>query len=435
MQNIRNITDKILWVGASDRRLHLFENMFPVPDGVAYNSYVILDEKTAIMDTADSSVTRQYLENLTAALGGRQPDYLVVNHMEPDHCADIAELARLYPSMQIVGNHKTFGLMNQFYNMDLEGRTVVVKEGDVLDLGKHKLTFVMAPMVHWPEAMMTYESTHKILFSADAFGSFGALDGAVFNDENLDPHGLHSELRRYYSNIVGKYGMQVQAVLKKAAGLEISMICPLHGPIWREDLGWLLDKYQKWSSYTPEENTVAIFYGSMYGNTAEAADLLAGKLTAAGVKGVTVRDVSKTDVSYLISDVFRASHLVLAAPTYNNGLYPKMANFIEDMKALNVQNRAVSIIENGSWAPQSGKIMRAMLGEMKDMTVLEKSLTVRSALKEDQLAVLDEDDRRNSGVFEQVNRCIFIQDFQPLFPKSEKAAFHIQKIVLHTNNV
>ena len=390
MQNIRNITDKIFWVGASDRRLHLFENMFPVPDGVAYNSYVILDEKTAIMDTADSSVTRQYLENLTAALGGRQPDYLVVNHMEPDHCADIAELARLYPSMQIVGNQKTFGLMNQFYNMDLEGRTVVVKEGDVLDLGEHKLTFVMAPMVHWPEAMMTYESTHKILFSADAFGSFGALDGAVFNDENLDPHGLHSELRRYYSNIVGKYGMQVQAVLKKAAGLEFSMICPLHGPIWREDLGWLLDKYQKWSSYTPEENTVAIFYGSMYGNTAEAADLLAGKLTAAGVKGVTVRDVSKTDVSYLISDVFRASHLVLAAPTYNNGLYPKMANFIEDMKALNVQNRTVSIIENGSWAPQSGKIMRAMLGEMKDMTVLEKSLTVRSALKEDQLAVLDE---------------------------------------------
>ena len=350
MQNIRNITDKILWVGASDRRLHLFENMFPIPDGVAYNSYVILDEKTAIMDTADSSVTRQYLENLTAALGGRQPDY----------------------------------------NMDLEGRTVVVKEGDVLDLGEHKLTFVMAPMVHWPEAMMSYESTHKILFSADAFGSFGALDGAVFNDENLDPHGLHSEMRRYYSNIVGKYGMQVQAVLKKAAGLEISMICPLHGPIWREDLGWLLDKYQKWSSYTPEENTVAIFYGSMYGNTAEAADLLAGKLTAAGVKGVTVRDVSKTDVSYLISDVFRASHLVLAAPTYNNGLYPKMANFIEDMKALNVQNRTVSIIENGSWAPQSGKIMRAMLGEMKDMTVLEKSLTVRSALKEDQLAVLDE---------------------------------------------
>lgn len=390
MQNIRNVTDKILWVGASDRRLHLFENMFPIPDGVAYNSYVIMDEKIAILDTADSSVTRQYQENLTAALAGRQPDYLVVNHMEPDHCADIAELAKLYPSMQIVGNQKTFGLMNQFYNMDLADRTLVVKEGDVLDLGEHKLHFVMAPMVHWPEAMMTFESTHGILFSADAFGSFGALDGSLFNDENRNPHGLHSEMRRYYSNIVGKYGMQVQSVLKKAAALDIKMICPLHGPVWREDLAWLLDKYQKWSSYTPEENTVAIFYGSMYGNTAEAADLLAGKLAEAGVKGVTVRDVSKTDVSYLISDVFRASHLVLASPTYNNGLYPKMANFIEDMKALNVQNRTVSIIENGSWAPQSGKVMREMLGEMKNMTVLEKSLSIRSALKQEQLAVLDE---------------------------------------------
>lgn len=390
MQNIRNVTDKILWVGASDRRLHLFENMFPIPDGVAYNSYVIMDEKIAILDTADSSVTRQYQENLAAALAGRQPDYLVVNHMEPDHCADIAELAKLYPSMQIVGNQKTFGLMNQFYNMDLADRTLVVKEGDVLDLGEHKLNFVMAPMVHWPEAMMTFESTHGILFSADAFGSFGALDGSLFNDENRNPHGLHSEMRRYYSNIVGKYGMQVQSVLKKAAALDIKMICPLHGPVWREDLAWLLDKYQKWSSYTPEENTVAIFYGSMYGNTAEAADLLAGKLAEAGVKGVTVRDVSKTDVSYLISDVFRASHLVLASPTYNNGLYPKMANFIEDMKALNVQNRTVSIIENGSWAPQSGKVMREMLGEMKNMTVLEKSLSIRSALKQEQLAVLDE---------------------------------------------
>lgn len=401
MQNIRNVTDKILWVGASDRRLHLFENMFPIPDGVAYNSYVIMDEKIAILDTADSSVTRQYQENLAAALAGRQPDYLVVNHMEPDHCADIAELAKIYPSMQIVGNQKTFGLMNQFYNMDLADRTLVVKEGDVLDLGEHKLNFVMAPMVHWPEAMMTFESTHGILFSADAFGSFGALDGSLFNDENRNPHGLHSEMRRYYSNIVGKYGMQVQSVLKKAAALDIKMICPLHGPVWREDLAWLLDKYQKWSSYTPEENTVAIFYGSMYGNTAEAADLLAGKLAEAGVKGVTVRDVSKTDVSYLISDVFRASHLVLASPTYNNGLYPKMANFIEDMKALNVQNRTVSIIENGSWAPQSGKVMREMLGEMKSMTVLEKSLSIRSALKQEQLTVLDE---MTAEILESLNK-------------------------------
>ena len=390
MQNIRNVTDSIFWVGASDRRLALFENMFPIPDGVAYNSYVILDEKVAIMDTADSSITRQYLENIAAALNGRQPDYLVVNHMEPDHCANIEELSRLYPGIQIVGNAKTFGLMAQFYDMDLEGRMVTVKEGDVLDLGSHKLHFVMAPMVHWPEAMMAYESTEKVLFSADAFGSFGALDGVLFNDEHQDPHCLHSEMRRYYSNIVGKYGMQVQSVLKKAAGLDIQVICPLHGPVWREDLGWLLDKYNKWSSYTPEENTVAIFYGSMYGDTAAVADLLASRLAAAGVKGISVYDVSKTDVSYLISEGFRSSHLVFAAPTYNNGLYPKMLNFIEDMKALNVQNRTVSIIENGSWAPQSGKIMRAMFGEMKNMTVLEKSLTIFSAMKENQLPLLDE---------------------------------------------
>ena len=390
MQNIRKITENVVWVGASDRRLHLFENMFPIPDGVAYNSYVIVDDKTAILDTADSSVTRAYLENLRGALDGHEPDYLIVNHMEPDHCANIAELAALYPSMKIVGNAKTFGLIGQFYELDsLADRKVVVKEGDTLELGHHTLHFVMAPMVHWPEAMMTYESQEKILFSADAFGSFGALDGAIFNDERLNPHELHSEMRRYYSNIVGKYGMQVQSVLKKAAGLEIAMICPLHGSIWREDLGWLLDKSQKWSSYTPEENTVAIFYGSMYGDTAEAADLLANKLTALGVKGVTVRDVSKTDVSYLISDVFRASHLVFAAPTYNNNLYPKMANFLEDMKALNVQNRTVSIIENGSWAPQAGKIMREMLGCMKDMTILDKSLTIRSALKPEQMADLD----------------------------------------------
>ena len=389
MQNIRNITDKILWVGASDRRLHLFENMFPIPDGVAYNSYVILDEKTAIMDTADSSVTRQYLENLTAALGGRQPDYLVVNHMEPDHCADIAELARLYPSMQIVGNQKTFGLMNQFYNMDLEGRTVVVKEGEVLDLGKHKLTFVMAPMVHWPEAMMTYESTHKILFSADAFGSFGALDGAVFNDENLDPHGLHSELRRYYSNIVGKYGMQVQALLKKAAGLDIQMICPLHGPVWRNNLNYFIEKHDKWSKYEPEDQAVAIIYGSIYGNTEQAADALAAKLGAKGVKNIAVYDASKTDVSELIAEIFRVSHVVIACPTYNGGIYPPIENLLAHMKALAVQNRTVAVMDNGTWAATAGKQIVKQLEEMKNMTVLDQKLSIKSTLKADQEDNLD----------------------------------------------
>ena len=390
MQNIRNITDKILWVGASDRRLHLFENMFPVPDGVAYNSYVILDEKTAIMDTADSSVTRQYLENLTAALGGRQPDYLVVNHMEPDHCADIAELARLYPSMQIVGNQKTFGLMNQFYNMDLEGRTVVVKEGDVLDLGEHKLTFVMAPMVHWPEAMMTYESTHKILFSADAFGTVGALDGVLFNDEVNFPRDWLDDARRYYGNIVGKYGPQVQAAVKKLAGRDIQMICPLHGPIWRRDTPWLLDKYGQWSAYTPECQGVAILYGSMYGNTECAAQRLACALADAGVTELVVHDVSSTHVSDLVAEVFRYSHLVLASPTYNSGIYPAMLNFLHDMKALNLQKRTVGLVENGSWGPMAAKHMTALLGEMKEMTVLEPVVTIRSALNGDSLAQLDQ---------------------------------------------
>ena len=389
MQNIRPVTDSVIWVGASDRRLALFENMFPVPDGVSYNSYVILDEKVAILDTADSSVTAQYLENVAAALGDRQPDYLIVNHMEPDHCANIEELCRRYPGMKLVGNSKTFGLMAQFYDFPMEERMITVKERDILDLGHHKLTFVMAPMVHWPEVMMTYDTTEKILFSADAFGSFGALDGVLFSDEHLDFKALHSEMRRYYSNIVGKYGMQVQAVLKKASALDIAVICPLHGAVWRKDLGWLLDLYQKWSTYAPEEQTVAIFYGSMYGNTASVADLLAAKLVAGGARGVTVRDVSKTDVSYLVSDVFRASTLVFAAPTYNNGLYPKMANFIEDLAALNVQNRRCALIENGSWAPQSGKIMAGKLAEMKDMELLAEPFTLRSAMKESQMEALD----------------------------------------------
>ena len=382
-------TSQILWVGASDRRLHLFENMFPIPDGVAYNSYVILDEKTAIMDTADSSVTRQYLENLTAALGGRQPDYLVVNHMEPDHCADIAELARLYPSMQIVGNQKTFGLMNQFYNMDLEGRTVVVKEGDVLDLGEHKLTFVMAPMVHWPEAMMSYESTHKILFSADAFGSFGALDGAVFNDENLDPHGLHSELRRYYSNIVGKYGMQVQAVLKKAAGLEISMICPLHGPVLKENLGYYIGLYDTWSSYKPEDKGVLVAYASIHGNTAKAAQKFAEMLRAKGVEKVSVMDLSRDDMAEVVEDAFRYDRMVLAAASYDGGVFPCMQDFLNHLQSKAFQNRTVGIIENGTWGPTAGRTMKGILETMKNITIVEPMVTIRSAMKESDLPAME----------------------------------------------
>ena len=387
MQNTRKITDSIIWIGANDRRIALFENMFPVDRGVSYNSYVILDEKTAVLDTADSEVTQQFLENVKRTLNGRDLDYIVVNHMEPDHCANIETLMRLYPGAKVVGNAKTFQMIGQFYDMDLADRTVTVKEGDVLDLGAHKLQFVFAPMVHWPEVMMAYEQTEKILFSADAFGSFGAVD-ALFNDEQDCPFADLAELRRYFSNIVGKYGPQVQAVLKKAAGLYIAMICPLHGQIWKKDIPQLLEKHDKWSRYEAEEKAVAIFYGSMYGNTAEAAEILASMLAEAGVKNVAVYDVSRTHVSFLISEIFRCSNLVLAAPTYNNGLYSPMANLLEDMKALNLQNRKVSIIENGSWAPQAGKIMREKVSALKGMEILETCVTLKSSLKKEQMETL-----------------------------------------------
>ena len=387
MQNTRKITDSIIWIGANDRRIALFENMFPVDRGVSYNSYVILDEKTAVLDTADSEVTQQFLENVKRTLNGRDLDYIVVNHMEPDHCANIEKLMRLYPGAKVVGNAKTFQMIGQFYDMDLADRTVTVKEGDVLDLGAHKLQFVFAPMVHWPEVMMAYEQTEKILFSADAFGSFGAVD-ALFNDEQDCPFADLAEMRRYFSNIVGKYGPQVQAVLKKAAGLDIAMICPLHGQIWKKDIPQLLEKHDKWSRYEAEEKAVAIFYGSMYGNTAEAAEILASMLAEAGVKNVAVYDVSRTHVSFLISEIFRCSNLVLAAPTYNNGLYSPMANLLEDMKALNLQNRKVSIIENGSWAPQAGKIMREKVSALKGMEILETCVTLKSSLKKEQMETL-----------------------------------------------
>lgn len=389
MENTRKVTDSVIWIGSNDRRIALFENLFPVEKGVSYNSYVILDEKTAVMDTADAAVTLQFLDNLRGALNGRDLDYIVVNHMEPDHCANIEMLLKLYPGARLVGNTKTFQLIRQFYELDLDGRTVEVKEGDELDLGVHKLHFVSAPMVHWPEVMMAYESTEKILFSADAFGSFGAVD-ALFNDEQDCPFADLAEMRRYFSNIVGKYGPQVQAVLKKASGLDISMICPLHGQVWRTGIPELLEKHDQWSRYEAEEKAVAIFYGSMYGNTAEAAETLASMLAEAGVKNTVVYDVSRTHVSYLIAEIFRCSNIVLAAPTYNNGLYPAMLNLLEDVKALNLQNRKISIIENGSWAPQAGKVMRELVSSLKGMEVLEKCVTVKSAVKEAQREALQE---------------------------------------------
>ena len=385
----RKLTEQVTWVGGSDRRLALFENLFPVPHGVSYNSYVIMDEKTAVLDTADAAISRQFLENVLHTLDGRPLDYLVVNHMEPDHCANIEALVLRFPEMKLVGNAKTFTFMQQFYGFPLEGRTITVKEGDSLSLGSHTLHFYMAPMVHWPEVMVTYESSEKLLFSADAFGTFGALNGVLFSDEvNFDRDWL-DDARRYYANIVGKYGLQVQAALKKLSALDIAMICPLHGPVWRENLDYLLGKYDLWSRYEPEEKAVTIFYASMYGDTENAAERLAAGLAEGGVKNVTMYDVSSTHVSHLISEVFRCSHLVLAAPTYNNGLYPAMANLLHDMKALMLQNRTVGLVENGSWAPVSGKLMRAELEGLKGFQVLEPVVSLKSALKEGSLEQLD----------------------------------------------
>lgn len=385
----RAVSDAVTWVGGNDRRLSLFENLFPIPRGVTYNSYLILDEKAALIDTVDASVSRQFLENVLHTLAGRQLDYLVINHMEPDHCASIEELLLRFPGLKLVGNAKTFTLMRQFYNFDLEGRTVTVAENDTLRLGAHTLRFVFTPMVHWPEVMMTYEEHEHILFSADAFGSFGALNGHLFDDEIDFERDWLADTRRYYGNIVGKYGPQVQAALRKLSGVEIGMVCPLHGPVWRAGLDKLLAKYQQWSTYTPEERSVAVFYGSMYGDTENAVNILTARLAQAGVKSIAVYDVSSTHVSTMIAEVFRCSHLVLAAPTYNNGVYPAMLNLLHDMKALNLQNRTVALMENGSWAPSCAKQMRALVEEMKGMRILEPVVTLKSALKDDSLAQLD----------------------------------------------
>lgn len=389
MYNIRNVTEDLIWVGASDRRLALFENIFPIPRGVSYNAYVLLDEKTVLLDTADAGVAGQFFENLGHALGERTLDYLVVNHMEPDHCALIADIIRRYPQVRVVGNAKTFTMMQQFFGTDYAERALTVKEGDTLATGRHTLHFVMAPMVHWPEAMVTYDETDKVLFSADGFGTFGALNGNIFADELDFDRDWLGDARRYYTNIVGKYGASVQALLKKAAGLEINVICPLHGPVWRENLDYILDKYQKWSTYEAEDQAVAIMYASMYGNTASAADALAGRLAEKGVKNIAVYDVSNVHVSELISEIFRVTHLVFAAPTYNGGIYPVMENLLSDMKALAVQKKTVALIENGTWAVTTAKQMREKLAELKDMTVLDTQITVKSAMAADQSAELD----------------------------------------------
>ena len=382
MHCFRKITSDLYWVGGSDRRLELFENIFPLSKGVSYNSYLLMDEKTVLFDTADHAIGHQFLENIKAVLNGRALDYLVVNHMEPDHCAMIEELILRYPNMQIIGNAKTFPLISQFFDFDLDGKAITVKEGDTFSSGAHTLHFIMAPMIHWPETMMTYDETDKVLFSADAFGTFGALNGNIFNDEvDFDTEWL-DETRRYYTNIVGKYGIQVQNVLKKTAELDIRVICPLHGPIWRTNLDYIIEKYDTWSRYEPEEAGVMIAYASMYGNTENMAEIFAAILAEAGVKNIRMHNISKTHVSELISDSFKYSHIILAAPTYNNGIYPLMHSYLEDMKALSLQNRTIAVLGNGTWAPQSSKLIWAKIGEMKNMRLLDLAITIKSSVKD-----------------------------------------------------
>lgn len=389
MHSTRKVKDDLIYVGGSDRRLSRFENLFPIPKGVSYNSYVLLDEKTVLFDTADESISRQYIENVVHALNGRPLDYMIVQHMEPDHCAMIDDMLRRYPEAKMVCSAKAVGMFAQFYGTDVAARALIVKEGDKLSTGEHTLHFVMAPMVHWPEVMVTYDEKDKILFSADAFGTFGALAGNIFDDEITFDATWMNDARRYYANIVGKYGVQVQTLLKKAASLDIEMICPLHGPIWRKDLGLLLEKYQKWSTYEPEDKTVMIAYATMYGNTENAANVLAGMLADKGVKNIAMYDVSETDVSELVAESFRCSHLVLAAPTYNSGIQPKMEAYLSDIKALNLQNRTVAVIDNGTWAATAGKQMIGMLEGMKNMTILENTISIKSALAENQLGALE----------------------------------------------
>ena len=390
MYCVRNVTEDLYWVGANDHRLALFENIHPIPRGVSYNAYLLLDEKSVLFDTVDWSACRQLLENMDYLLEGKHLDYLVINHMEPDHGASIEEILLRYPKVKIVSTEKAFMLMRQFgFGVDSH-ELIEVHEGDTMSFGKHTVTFVYAPMVHWPEAMVTFDVTNGVLFAADAFGSFGALDGKLFNDEvNFDRDWI-DDARRYFTNIVGKYGPHVQALLKKAATIDIKVICPLHGPVWRSDLGYFIDKYDHWSRYEPEEKGVMIAYASMYGNTEAAAQALASKLCEKGMTNVHVYDVSNTHVSQLISETFRLSHVVLASVTYNLGIYPVMNNYLMDMKALNLQNRTIAIIDNGSWACKSGDLMQKFVDdELKNMTVLNERLSLASALHPDKVTELD----------------------------------------------
>lgn len=389
MYCIRNVTEDLFWIGANDHRLALFENAHPIPNGVSYNSYVLLDEKTVLFDTVDWAVCRQFLENLEHVLNGKPLDYIVVNHFEPDHGASLEEVILRHPEATIICSTKAVNIIKQF-NIAVNKDFDTVKEGDTRCFGKHTVAFVEAPMVHWPEVMVTFDTTNGVLFSADAFGSFGALDGKLFNDEvNFDRDWI-DDARRYYANIVGKYGVFVQKLLTKASGLDIKMICPLHGPVWRNNLEYFIDKHDKWSKYEPEEKGVLIAYASMYGNTEAAAQCLAAKLVEKGCTNVKVYDVSNTHVSQLISESFKLSNIVLASVTYNTGLFPAMLDYLEDMKALEVQNRTIALMENGSWGPRAASHMTNFINNnLKNMTLLEPKVTIKSAGKDSDVQNID----------------------------------------------
>ncbi len=385
MTTSRQIKENLYYIGASDRRLALFENVMPIPRGVSYNAYLLLDEQTVLLDTVDNAVGEQFLENLEATLEGRPLDYLVVHHVEPDHLAMTAAVLRLHPETRLVCSAQAAKFTGQFFDIQFHTEPLIVKEGDTLTTGKHTFTFVAAPMVHWPEVLVSYESTEKILFSADAFGTFGALAGNLFADEvNFDRDWL-DDARRYYTNIVGKYGVNVEKVLQKASALDIKMVCPLHGPVWRENIGYYIEKHLCWCTYTPESEGVAIFYGSPYGHTASAATTLANMLAEAGITDIRMYDVSATHVSYLVAEAFRCRHIVLAAPTYNNGLFPPMETLLLDLQAHQLQNRTFALIENGTWAPKSAQVMRKVLDTLTNCTVSEPVITLKSSLKEEQM--------------------------------------------------
>ena len=389
MYCVKKMTDDLYWVGGSDRRLALFENVYPIPNGVSYNAYLLLDEKTVLLDTVDRSIADLFFENVAHVLNGRKLDYVIVNHMEPDHCAVLQDLVLRYPEVRIICNAKTVTMIRNFFTFDIDSRAVIVKEMDTLCTGRHTFAFVMAPMVHWPEAMVSYDATTKTLFSADAFGTFGALNGNLYADEVNFKTEYLADARRYYTNIVGKYGTQVQALLKKAASIEIETICPLHGPVWRKDIAWFLDKYVHWATYQPEETAVVIAYASVYGNTENAANILAGMLADKGVRNVKVYDVSATHPSYIISECFRASHLVFLSTTYNAGMFVNMENLVHDIVHHNLQNRTIALVENGSWAPTAAGLMRAEFQKLKSCTILDVGVSIRSSLKEDQLAQME----------------------------------------------